>query len=272
MRIGVDVAQQRMPWGELVGRAQFADEAGFDGVWGFDHFQPMYGSGPGECFEGNTTLAALAGLTTRVRLGLLVTGFTYRQPGVFAAEAITIDHASNGRYELSYGAAWFDQEHRALGIPFPPTAERVSAFEEAVQIVKGLLTTDGFTFEGRYHQARDATLHPRPVQRPHPPIWIGASGDRMLRIAARHADVWHSFGPPAALAARSQQLSELAAAAGRDPATILRAGSISLDGDLDEIRRTIDEWRQAGFGYLIAMWPGAGRPKVEEFAAAVLVD
>src|SRR5262249_39035041 len=109
VRFGLDVAQQRMPFAEVVARAQLADELGFDGVWGFDHFQPMYGEGPGECFEGNTTLAALAGVTSRVRLGLLVSGMTYRHPSVFAAEAITIDHASNGRYELAYGAAWFDK-------------------------------------------------------------------------------------------------------------------------------------------------------------------
>src|SRR5438045_6858748 len=105
MRFGLDVTPQRMPWDEVVRRAKLADEQGFDGVWGFDHFQPMYGEGPGECFEGNTTLAALAGMTSRVRLGLLVSGMTYRHPSVFAAEAITIDHASHGRYELAYGAA-----------------------------------------------------------------------------------------------------------------------------------------------------------------------
>ena len=270
MRIGLDVAQQRMPWGELAARARFADDAGFDGIWGFDHFQPMYGSGPGECFEGNTSLAALSGITRRVRLGLLVTGLTYRHPSVLAAEAITIDHASGGRYELAYGAAWFDAEHRALGIPFPPTGERVAAFEEAVQVVRGLLTTDGFSFEGRHYQVHDATMRPRPVQQPHPPIWIGASGDRMLGIAARHADAWHCFGSPEQLAPRSRRLSERAAAAGRDPAAILRAGSLSLDGDLDDVRRTVDRWREAGFGYLVAGWPGEGRPTVEAFAAAVL--
>jgi len=270
MQIGLDVAQQRMPWNEVASRARFADEAGFDGIWGFDHFQPMYGHGPGECFEGNTTLAALSGITSKARLGLLVTGMTYRHPSVLAAEAITIDHASGGRYELAYGAAWFDAEHRALGIPFPPTGERVARFGEAVQVVKGLLTTDGFSFDGRYYQLQDATLHPRPVQQPHPPIWIGASGPRMLRIVARHADVWHSFGPPDRLAPLSAQLSELASAAGRDPGAIRRAGSLSLDGELDEVRRTIDAWREAGFDYLIAGWPGAGRPTVEAFARAVL--
>jgi hypothetical protein len=164
MQFGLDIAQQRMPWAEVVSRAQFAESLGFDGVWGFDHFQPMYGEGPGDCFEGVTTLAALTGVTQRVRMGLLVTGMTYRHPSVFAAEAITIDHASGGRLELAYGAAWFDKEHRELGIPFPPTKERVDAFEEAVQIVRGLLTTDNFTFEGRYFRLEDASLLPRPVQ------------------------------------------------------------------------------------------------------------
>jgi len=268
MRFGLDVAQQRMPWDEIVSRARFADDAAFDGVWGFDHFQPMYGDGPGECFEGVTTLAALSGHTTRARLGLLVTGMTYRYPSVYAAEAITIDHASGGRLELAYGAAWFDGEHRALGIPFPPTKERVDAFEEAVQVLRGLLTTDGFTFEGRYVQVRDATLRPRPVQQPHPPIWIGASGEqRMMPIAARHADVWHCFGPPKVLREKSARISAHAEAAGRDPGEILRAGSLSLEDDLDDVARTIETWSDAGFGYLVCGWPSQGRGRVEEFAA-----
>ena len=183
MRFGLDVAQQRIAWPELVARAQFADALGFDGIWGFDHFQPMYGEGPGECFEGNTTLAALSGVTERVRLGLLVTGMTYRHPSVLAAEAITIDHASGGRLELSYGAAWFDREHAQLGIPFPPLKDRVDAFEEAVQIVRGLLTTDNFTFEGRHYSVTDATLRPRPVQQPHPPIWQTVSSPGSFRMA-----------------------------------------------------------------------------------------
>lgn len=272
MQFGLDVAQQRLRWNQIVARAKLADRLGFDGIWGFDHFVPMYGSGPGECFEGNTTLAALSGVTTNVRLGLLVTGLTYRHPSVFAAEAITIDHASDGRLELAYGAAWFEDEHRRLGIPFPPTGQRVAAFEEAVQIVRGLLTTDGFTFEGRYFQVHDATLLPRPVQSPHPPIWIGASGDRMLGITAKYADVWHSFGDPARLAPLSERVSELAAAAGRDPASIRRAGSISLEGDLDAIRRTVDQWRDAGVSYLVAGWPPEGESRVEEFATRVMAD
>src|SRR3954452_17603261 len=223
MKFGLDIAQQRMPWSENAARARFADDLGFDGIWGFDHFQPMYGDGPGECFEAMTTLAAWSGITERVRLGILITGMTYRHPSVFAAEAITIDHASNGRLELSYGAAWFDKEHTELGIPFPELKERLDAFEEAVQIVRGLLTTDGFTFEGKHYSVRDATLHPRPVQQPHPPIWIGASGEqRMMPIAARYADVWHSYGPPDYMTKKSARLTEMAEAAGRDPGEIRR--------------------------------------------------
>src|SRR5690349_25152256 len=123
MRFGLDIAQQRMPWDELVSRVQFAEELGFDGAWGFDHFKPMYGDGPGETFEGMTTLAALAGRTSRIRLGLLVAGVTYRHPSVFASEALTIDHATHGPLELSLGAAWFAMEHTELGIPCTRTAD-----------------------------------------------------------------------------------------------------------------------------------------------------
>jgi alkanesulfonate monooxygenase SsuD/methylene tetrahydromethanopterin reductase-like flavin-dependent oxidoreductase (luciferase family) len=268
MDFGLDIAQQRMGWSEIVSRAQFAESLGFTGVWGFDHFQPMYGDGPGECFEGNTTLAALTGVTERVRLGLLVTGMTYRHPSVFAAEAITIDHASGGRLELSYGAAWFDKEHTELGIALPQLRERIDAFEEALTIIRGLLTTDDFTFEGKHFSVTDATLRPRPVQAPHPPLWIGASGEkRMLPIVARHADVWHCFGSPKVLAEKSQLLDRLAEAEGRDPASIRRAASLSLEGNPDSIARAIDAFAAAGFDYLVCGWPPGAHATVEQFAA-----
>jgi alkanesulfonate monooxygenase SsuD/methylene tetrahydromethanopterin reductase-like flavin-dependent oxidoreductase (luciferase family) len=271
MRFGLDIAQQRMSWNESIDRVRYAEALGFDGVWGFDHFQPMYGEGPGECFEGMTTLAAWAGATSTVRLGLLVTGLTYRLPSVFAAEAITIDHASNGRLELSYGAAWFDGEHRALGIPFPALKERVDAFEEAVQVVRGLLTTDHFSFDGHYYSTDSATLHPRPVQSPHPPIWIGAAGERrMMPIAARYADVWHSYGPPEMMREKSALLSRMALEGGRDPAEITRASSLSLEDDPDSIARIVDAWEDAGFEYLVCGWPSGGRAQIAAFAARFL--
>jgi alkanesulfonate monooxygenase SsuD/methylene tetrahydromethanopterin reductase-like flavin-dependent oxidoreductase (luciferase family) len=231
----------------------------------------MYGDGPGECFEASTTLAAWSGITERVRLGVLITGMTYRHPAVYAAEAITIDHASNGRLELAYGAAWFDKEHTELGIPFPPLKERVDAYEEAVQIVRGLLTTDNFTFEGKHFSTKNATLLPRPVQQPHPPLWIGASGEkRMMPIAAKYADAWHSWGSPESMGEKSQRLSAMAEKAGRDPGEILRASSLSIEDDLDDIARNIDAWEAAGFGYLVCGWPGEGRGPVEAFAKRFL--
>src|SRR3954467_11233910 len=149
MRFGLDVAQQRMPWDELVRRVQLAEHAGFDGAWGFDHFQPMYGEGPGETFEGLTTLAGLAGVTTRIRLGLLVTGVTYRHPSVLAAQAVTIDHASHGRLEMTLGAAWFEDEHRQLGIEFPATSQRFDLLEDALEIATRLFTGEGVEYAGK---------------------------------------------------------------------------------------------------------------------------
>jgi len=178
MRFGLDIAQQRLEWSEIVDRARLAEELGFDGVWGFDHFKPMYGEGPGNCFEGMSTLAALATATSRVRLGLLVTGVTYRHPSVLAAEAVTIDHASKGRLELSLGAAWFAEEHEQLGIPLPPLRERIDRLEDALEVIRRLFTGEEVSYTGRTLSLDHARLLPRPVQQPHPPVWIGASGEQ----------------------------------------------------------------------------------------------
>jgi F420-dependent oxidoreductase-like protein len=269
MRFGIDIAQQRLAWDELVSRARLAEDLGFDGAWGFDHFQPLYGSGPGETFDGLTTLAALAGETTRLRLGLLVTGVTYRHPAVLAAQAMTIDHATHGRLEFSLGAAWYEPEHRQLGIPFPPTGTRFDLLEDALEIVTRLWSGEVVSYEGRAVSLHEAQMRPMPVQAPHPPIWIGGDGPRRtLPLVARFADVWHSFGTPASLRDANHALDELAEAAGRDPAAVARAGSLSLD-DLDEAQRSIDAWRTAGYDYLVCGWPTAGRAQVEAFAALV---
>jgi len=261
-----------MPWDELVRRVQLAEELGFDGAWGFDHFQPMYGDGPGEVFEGMTTLAALAGLTSRIRLGLLVAGVTYRHPSVFASEALTIDHASHGRLELSLGAAWFDKEHTELGIPFPSTGERFDLLEDALEIIKRLFTGEAVSYEGTHVSLQEAQLLPTPVQRPRPPIWIGGSGPRRtLPLVAKYADVWHTWGTPSSLREANSRLDDLAVAAGRDPKAIMRATSLSLD-DLDTARKHAGKWVDAGYGYLICGWPEAGRAQVEAFAREVMPD
>jgi alkanesulfonate monooxygenase SsuD/methylene tetrahydromethanopterin reductase-like flavin-dependent oxidoreductase (luciferase family) len=272
MRFGLDIAQQRMAWDELVRRVRLAEELGFDGAWGFDHFQPLYGEGPGETFEGMTTLAALAGLTTRVRLGLLVTGVTYRHPSVLAAEAVTVDHASHGRLELALGAAWFDQEHHELGIPFPPIGERTALLQDALEVATRLFTGDVVSYEGNTVSLRNAQLRPTPVQQPHPPIWIGGSGPRRtLPLVARYADVWHSFGTPNSLRPAFERIDQLAIEVGRDPSDILRAGSLSLD-DIETARKHATKWRDAGYGYLVCGWPGAGDAHVERFVREVMPD
>jgi alkanesulfonate monooxygenase SsuD/methylene tetrahydromethanopterin reductase-like flavin-dependent oxidoreductase (luciferase family) len=272
MRFGLDVAQQRMPFDEVVRRVKLAEELGFDGAWGFDHFEPMYGDGPGETFEAMTTLAALAGQTSRIRLGVLVTGVTYRHPSVFAAQALTIDHASHGRLELSLGAAWHDKEHVELGIPFPTTSERFDLLEDALEIVTRLFTGEVVSYEGKRVSLRDAQMQPVPVQTPRPPIWIGGNGPkRTLPLVARFADVWHGFGSPNSLAETNRRIDELAIEAGREPSSIMRAGSLSLD-DLDTARKHAGKWRDAGYGYLVCGWPAAGDAQVEAFANEVMAE
>jgi F420-dependent oxidoreductase-like protein len=266
VRVGIDLSQHQLEWDELLARARFSEEAGFDGAWVFDHFTALYGDPGGPCMEAYTLLAALAAATTRIRLGALVTGVTYRHPSLLATEAVTVDHVSGGRLELSLGAAWLEQEHVELGIPFPPTGERVERLEEALEVVKALMTTDGASFEGRHYQLRDATYRPRPVQQPHPPIWIGAGGvRRTIPIAARHADVWHSFGSVDELRRKADVLDDHARRAGRDPGEIGRATNLSLSEPWDRVRTTALGLRDAGFTYLVASWPEEGRRRVEEF-------
>lgn len=273
MRIGVDVSQHHLDWPELTQRVRFAEDAGFDGAWLFDHFTPLYGSSSGPCFEAWTALAALAAQTERIRLGTLVTGVTYRYPSILATEAITVDHVSGGRLEMSIGAAWYADEHRALGIDFPPTRERVDRLEEAIVVMKLLMTRDHASYEGRYYRLEDATYGPRPVQRPHPPFWVGAGGRRRtIPIAARHADVWHSFGSVEDMRRKSELLDEHARRAGRDPSSIVRATNLSLSEPWDEVRETAFGMREIGITYLIASWPGEGQARVEEFVAGLMPE
>jgi F420-dependent oxidoreductase-like protein len=273
MRIGLDTAQHQLLWPELMERVQFAEGAGFDGAWVFDHFTPLYGDRNGPCLEGWTLLAGLAAVTSRIRLGVLVTGITYRHPSILASEAITVDHISKGRLELGMGAAWHQPEHQELGIPFPPIKERAERLEEGVQVMRLLMTKDGVSFKGRHYQLEHASYHPRPVQKPHPPIWIGAGGEQlMLPIVARQADAWHAFGSEESMARKSRLLDQLAEKAGRDPKSILRSASLSLSRPWDQVRRRAAQLRAAGFAYLIAEWPSEGKGRLEEFVGKVMPE
>lgn len=273
MKVGIDVSQHQLEWPEIKRRVVWADEAGFESAWVFDHFTVLYGERKGPCLEAWTLLAALGALTSQIRIGALVTGVTYRHPSLLAAEVVTVDQVSGGRLNVGLGAAWHEEEHRRLGFDFPPAGERIDRLDEAVQIVKGLLTTDDFDFDGRHYHLRKAFYRPRPVQRPHPPIWIGATGEKvMLPLAARHADVWHGFGSPSDLARKSAIVDRAAESAGRDPAEIGRSTSLSISEPWDDVRREADRLRHAGFTHLIASWPSEGLARVEEFAGDVMPD
>jgi F420-dependent oxidoreductase-like protein len=273
MQIGIDVSQHQLDWTELRRRAVWADEAGFASAWVFDHFTALYGDPKGPCLEAWTLLAALAEATSNIRLGALVTGVTYRHPSVLAAEIVTVDHVSGGRLNVGLGAAWHEQEHRRLGIDYPPTGERIQRLDETVQIVKGLLTSDAFDFDGRHYQLKRAFYRPRPVQQPWPELWIGATGEKvMLPLAARHADVWHGFGSSSSLARMSAIVDRAAEAAGRDPSAIGRSTSLSISEPWDEVRREGEKLRNAGFTHLVASWPGQGQARVAEFAETVVPE
>ena len=273
MKFGIDIAQQRLEWDELLSRALLGERLGFEGAWGFDHFQPLYGEGPGNCFEGMTTLSALAAATSTIRIGLLVTGVSYRHPSVLTAQAVTVDHVSGGRLDLGVGAAWFEPEHRALGIGFPPTGERFDLLEDTLEILRLLMTGEPITYRGRTTTLAQAQIRPLPVQRPHPPIWIGGGGKkRTLPLVARYADMWHHFAVPDEYAVMSRELDQLARRAGREPSSIGRAASLSLSDEWDAVRRNIEAYRNAGVSYLVCGWPAEGPDRVAEFATTVMPD
>jgi F420-dependent oxidoreductase-like protein len=174
-----------------------------------------------------------------VRVGTLVTGITYREPSVLAKMGATLDVISGGRLEMGVGAAWFQQEHEALGIPFPPVAERIKRLGEACEVMKRMWTEDAATWDGQYYQIKDAYCNPKPVQKPHPPILIGGGGEQLtLKMVARYADTWNAFGTPDVFRHKIEVLERHCQAIGRDPNTIEK--SVSLPPVLTKDRSKLD--------------------------------
>jgi F420-dependent oxidoreductase-like protein len=221
MRFGIQTSINNVTWSELADMWRFLDtETQFYSAWTFDHFVPP-GAGQdinGSCFEGWSSLAALAAITSRIRLGCLVTGVTYREPAVLAKMAATVDHISNGRLEFGIGAAWHEPEHAMYGIPFPPVRERQDRLEEAVQLIKLLFDSDGpVTFDGKYYHLKEAVFVPKCMQQPHPPIMIGGGGEkRTLRTLARYGDVMNVSGTPAMVQNKIDVLERHCRDVGRD--------------------------------------------------------
>jgi F420-dependent oxidoreductase-like protein len=229
MRFAVKTAPERTSWADMLAMWQAADEIElFESAWSFDHFEPIYGDRTGPCFEGWTTLAALAQATSRIRVGLLVTGTPYRHPAVLAKMATAVDIVSGGRLELGLGAAWNENEANAYGIDLLPLRARMDRFDEACDVIVGLLTQDEFSYEGEHFRLEGAHCNPKPVQLPHPPICIGGSGEkRTLRTVARVAQHWNYLGGPVEEFVRLRGvLDRHCADIGRDPGEIMTSAHL----------------------------------------------
>lgn len=249
-----------------------ADDEGFDSAWVMDHFASLGPRDDLPIFEAWTLLAGMAALTSRVRIGCAVLGNTYRHPGVLAKQAVTVDHLSGGRLELGLGAGWAENEHTMLDLEFGTAKDRADRLDEAVPIIKSLFTQDRTTFEGERYRLRDAVAEPKPVQRPHPPIWIGGSGPRRtLRLAAEHADVWNAAGgTPEEVAASAQILDRHCADVGRDPATIRRSVQVRYTGDDDALLRLTGEFAVVGVTDFLVLLTGSEPGALARRAAALL--
>mgnify|MGYP001367818417 CR=1 FL=1 len=260
--LGLKLSPQDCTIEDLRAVWRIADEAGFDHLWAFDHFNPIFADVTGDVFEGMTLLAAMAEATSRVRIGLMVAGNTYRHPGVLAKMATTIDHLSGGRLEFGLGAGGAQAEHTMLGIPFDTAGERIARLGEALTICRMLWTGERSTFAGRHYRLTDAVSNPKPVQRPHPPIWVGGAGERStLRVVAEHADVWNVIGPVEEVARKSSVLDRHCARIGRDPATIKR--SVQPRFDPSEPAATVDllhAYEDAGFTENVVYIPPGDDP------------
>src|SRR5579859_2834685 len=209
----------------VVENAKAAEAAGFDLVTVMDHFYQIRGVGPETepMLEAYSTLAAIAARTSRIKLGTLVTGVTYRNPALLAKQITTLDVVSGGRAILGIGAAWNEDEHKGFGIDFPPISERMERLDEALTIAKLMFTEDRPSFEGKHYRIERALNVPRPIQPGGPKILVGGGGERKtLRLLARHGDIGHWFGGPLEdLKRKKGVFEEHCAVVGRDPSSVL---------------------------------------------------
>jgi F420-dependent oxidoreductase-like protein len=234
MRFAFKTSPQNTNWPDMLALWREADQIEvFESGWTFDHFYPIFSDPTGPCMEGWITLTALAQATSRLRLGTLVTGIHDRHPAVLANMAATLDVVSGGRVELGIGAGWNEEESGAYGIELGSARERSDRFEEACEVIIGLLSQETTTFTGRYYQLTEARCEPKGLQRPHPPICVGGSGEkRTLRTAARFAQHWNFLGgTPEEFARKRDVLHAHCADLGRDPKEIMLSSHVWFNAD-----------------------------------------
>lgn len=268
---------QNLDWTTTVERWRYFEALGFDSLWDCDHFQqPSRPNGP--YFEGWTLLAGLAARTTRVRVGVLVTSNTFRHPALLAKEAVTVDHISNGRLELGLGAGWYEPEHRHFGLDFPEPPELVERFRESVEAIDLLLRQDVTSYDGRYVRLSEAPFRPGPIQKPRPPLTLGAHKRKMMKVVAKYADRWNSHGTVNEMRARNEILDEECAAIGRDPSSIIRslyAWAALMPADpwssLDAFQEVVGQYQEVGIHEFLIDAPGPESfPTLEKIAANVI--
>src|SRR5215208_3722324 len=222
-----------------------AENTGFDSFWTMDHFHqiPLVGKPEEPILESSTTISVLAGITTKIKLGTLVTSIIYRYPSVLAKIAATLDVISKGRLFMGIGAGWNEQESSAYGISFPSNQERMLRLEEAIQVIRKMWIEEPYSsFNGKYYQIRNAYCNPKPIQKPSPPILVGGSGERKtLKIVAKYADACNLFGSPETVRKKLDVLKEHCKSVGRDYNSILKTklSAIIVDDNNDMAKNRV---------------------------------
>ncbi|MEI2638882.1 MAG: LLM class flavin-dependent oxidoreductase [Microthrixaceae bacterium] len=243
MRLSIwPTAQQ--PWEDILEVVTYADDAGWYSAYVWDHFMgdgAGFGAETVPTLESTALLAALGALTTSIRLGSMVLGNTHRHPAVVANWAATVDLITGGRFTLGLGAGWQTNEHRMYGIDLPPAGERRRRLDESCAVIRTLLINDRSTFDGEFYQLDGALCEPKPIQ-DRLPLLIGAKGDLMLRVVAKHADRWNMWSLPEQFRERSRVLDIECERIGRDPSEIARTTQalVFLTEDPTEARRLVD--------------------------------
>ncbi|HZR40881.1 MAG TPA: LLM class F420-dependent oxidoreductase [Ktedonobacteraceae bacterium] len=255
LRFGIKTAPQNTTYEDMLRVWQEADDIPvIEHAWLFDHFMPLGNDPTGPCLEGWTLLGAFAALTKRLRLGLMVTGNTYRHPAVLANIGATVDVISHGRLDFGIGAGWNELEHTAYGIPLYKPGERLRRLEEACEVIRLMWTETAPDFNGRYYQLKGARCEPKPIQKPYPPFVIGGGGEQLtLLITAKYADIWNfAGGTPEVFQHKNKVLDEHCAAIGRDPATIARSiQPVVTPNDLNATRELVQSYITAGANHIV---------------------
>jgi len=296
LRVGIQLpeVEREVRWPELLDMARAIEDLGYDSIWLGEHLLYRWPDrAPRGPWEAWASLAGLAAVTSRVTIGPLVACTAFHNPAILAKRADTIDEIAGGRFVLGLGAGWNETEFRAFGVPFD---HRIARFEEAFTIIRSLLREGAVDFEGTYYQARDCELLPRGPRPGGPPLMIGSSGERMLRITAPHVDSWNAWfadtgNSPSGVAALHEKVESACAEVGRDPTAIERTVAVmvrlpggagrtmgdtsvaetapALEGSLEAMAEEMRAYARAGIAEVQLVLDPIDRPSIERFAAVL---